>query len=658
MKKAIIILYLAVCSLIISGCQQEFDKHFESQEGASANESIVSVLRRDTTLSLFVDAIDRLDFDRSLSKSGIFTCFAPTNEDTRKFLNDHGATSMDAIDEGLLIEWVNYHFIIGLYYKYDFNKQLRSVTDDLSISYFRKSIFPTRGEERYPSKFIRVFSSDFFLNRAEDYKKISGQEITGNTFAVNDVFISERYDIKTSNGVIHVLESPLNIAPRADIAIASDPELSIINSWLDNYIAYDLKGIDEATGIFDTTKIKKYTFGADIAKEANKYTFIAPTNEAMEKFFGPYMEENFDNNWDTIPMKIKDMVVKALFAPDHWGMSDITRGYKPPTYFKSVSNVYLRLANDVEPYYESSVASSNAIIYKVNTMPTPPLLNSVEGGIHLNPKRYSQWAKMLGKLSILTEHLLYAHPIRTLLVQPDSVWIKLVDDYTAAEKDSLGWSISTGIIDLEVYNGEFEYRYYSTSYGSILYKDGVFTDYLENEMKLLCKDEKFRGTNGAIYEVEGFLEPLSYRDTSKTVYKYRIRDRYNADSTMTYSLFNTALEITGLSELLNEVGSFTFTIFAPTDQAFKDAGLEDLNLITTEELTMILKRHIIQRKIFTDGVYKGQIVNLNNELFDISGAWDNFKVTTEGGVSLKFVNGEMNQQGNNGVLHAVSNLLK
>lgn len=64
------------------------------------------------------------------------------------------------------------------------------------------------------------------------------------------------------------------------------------------------------------------------------------------------------------------------------------------------------------------------------------------------------------------------------MIQPDDVWPQFVEDYESTELDSLALHLYASIINANIQNGEFKNNtYYSTSCGSIFYKEGTFSDY-------------------------------------------------------------------------------------------------------------------------------------------------------------------------------------
>lgn len=650
MKINILKLCALLCICLSVSCRKEFDDHYESRGESTIKQNIVEILRLEPDFSLFVQAIDRLELATSLSESAIFTCLAPRNKEVELFAQPYGG--IESVPEATLRSWLNYHFVMGMHYRYDLEKATDAYEPN-SLGFFRSNVKKTRSYGKIKGKPIRLYTPLFLEGRAEDFRYLHNKSVSG--FYAESAKISDRYDINASNGVIHVLDEPLSVSLRADQAIAADTNLSIINSWLQRYLVYNVGGLDNATGLVDTTRTATYTLSggngsADIADEGKQMTFIAPTNRAIRSFFGPYLG-NFYNEYDSIPKSLVEPVLIAAFTNSFWGMSDMVSN---PQSFVNMAFGYPLRVNKVQDHYVGGIAASNVNIYKVDVMLTPPVLNSVEGGIYINQDRYKNWAKMMAKglNAGITDVLQYNHPDRTLLVQPDEVWTKLVDDYTGAQLDTLLWSLGSGILNVKVNDGKFERRYYPTSYGALLYTDGKFIDYKGQEARLLSENSTWTGTNGSIYEIDQMLNPLLTSDTLQNIYKMQLENSEN------YTLFRTACDVTGVTKKLKEVGYFNFTILAPTNNAFIDAGLGSLDM-PMEELKALVERHIIQRKIFTDGSWTGRLNNLHGDMIEIAGSWENFSIRDiSTGVTYSVIPEEANKQANNGVLHGMSKIIE
>lgn len=650
---------LLLLLLTVYSCREEFNDHYDSKGGTTIDKNIVEVLREKPEFSLFVKAIDRLELAVTLGKAGIYTCLAPRNEDVEKFLAEKNATSIDDVAEGDLREWVNYHFISGMMYFYDFDKKFINASKE-GLDYPTQTMYRTREESRYPGKYIQVYTPTYFAERASDYKYLYGKE--GSGFMVNNVAISEtERDIDAANGVIHVLDAPLSVPLRADYALMNDPELSILSKWSESFAIYSIAGEDEF-GKIDTTKIKGYNYGANLALETAPFTLFAPTNEAIMDFFGPYLE-NFENDIDKVPSTLQAAILSALSsgyntgARVFWGMKDITRNWP---YFITSDFVYTRLANDIEPNYDGCTPSSNAAIYKVKKMILPPILDAVEGGIYMHQATYKHWGTMINYLSTGTDVLTYQHGPKTMLIQPDEYWDKPMDDYSSDYRnDTLRFILGAGMINEKV--KEFTHRYYATSYGSILYEDGGFIDYTGKKVNVVSNGPTWEGSNGAIFEIDGFLNPITPLFDTLDIYTFRINEMNVPDESKKYTQFATACEmVPEVVSQLKQGGYFSYTVFAPTNEAINEAGI-DIAAMTEEELTTFVKRQIVSAKVFTDGTMSsGSLTfqNLLKETVRFSGTWEGFQVIDPSGEYISINPGEANQQANNGVLHGISTVFK
>ena len=124
-------------------------------------------------------------------------------------------------------------------------------------------------------------------------------------------------------------------------------------------------------------------------------------------------------------------------------------------------------------------------------------------------------------------------------------------------------------------------------------------------------------------------------------------------------IFNTALGATGLNATLDETTEYT--VFAPTDDAFNDLGIDETNitsLYTTEELTEIVMNHIIEDRNFTQDLSNGRLYTLNGDeaqSFDISVSVDAISLPT--GVAGTATSEYINVLATNGTIHVMDAVL-
>ena len=222
---------LCLCTLV--SCRKEFEDHYKTSGESTISENIVDILRANPDYSLFVQAIDRLGLAETVGKSAIYTCLVQKNEDVETYLKSKGYSSIEDVPEDELNVWLNYHLIMGMYYKYDLEKKVTLQTEPDVPGFFRSNTsLTTREDSRHAGKQIRIYTPAWLTQRGDDYKYLKNETVDPNSFLIETVPVSDTYDIDASNGVIHVLAAPLEPLPRADEAIAQDTSLSIVNSWI------------------------------------------------------------------------------------------------------------------------------------------------------------------------------------------------------------------------------------------------------------------------------------------------------------------------------------------------------------------------------------------------------------------------------------------
>lgn len=122
--------------------------------------------------------------------------------------------------------------------------------------------------------------------------------------------------------------------------------------------------------------------------------------------------------------------------------------------------------------------------------------------------------------------------------------------------------------------------------------NGVFT----NGIKVKSAD--MLGSNGVIHTIERVLTP-----PSKTIVALALEDT-------TLSMFATAINNVGLLPTFSGPGKFT--VFAPTNAAFRASGITNVNALPNQILEPILRGHVIGTNVFaSDLVHNMTAPNLN-----------------------------------------------
>lgn len=667
-----ILLWICGIVLLSGSCREEFDDHYNKVNDSSIGMNVIEVLEDKGGFELFLKMIRRADLERTLSQSGLYTCFAPKDEHIQPWLDQNGWT-VENMPERTMIDFINYHFMLGMVYYYDFEKYYENSDDwDKSpITYARgiKQDSRTSGKA-HPSKALRVFTDSYLSTRGDDYRKMMGVE--PGDFMVENVPVSQTdRDIPTANGVVHVLDGPLVLTPRMDEAIAADPELSVINKWFDRFSGYATVGMENDK--LDTTLMKYYDVAVkagsrvmNIADETFFNTAFLPTDAAMKTFFEPYFTSELLVSFDSVPNELVVPFLKGLVSQNTatvWGLSDIARNMP---YFYSYSGAMLALKNDLSRLHTGSVISSNSMIYKVGQVPEIPLFTSVEAGYLIKYKRYKEWAKLFERKSQSIDSWFgvdnsYQHAPRTVLIQADDskAWDngsgqeRGIDGYEEEYLDTLVMRLYSGILQVKLNNQEFEHRYYPTAYGAILCEpengQPVFTDFKGQQVRLTSSEPAWVADNGAIYEVDGIFNHLLSTDSTELLYrKYITKDEE-------LSLFKELVDKAEQISTLDKTGVSKYTVFAPNNAALAGKNIAAMDKETA--LKLFQKCVVAGSRIYTDGFSEGIVTLLDGSTRTFSGAWESCRLSTTYG-NAGFVLDKSNRQGSNGVLHVVDKLIE
>ncbi|MFC3196841.1 fasciclin domain-containing protein [Parapedobacter deserti] len=630
-------------SLLLGGCAKNITEYYNPKSAIDKN--IIEVLEEDGRFSAFVGMIDRLGLRKTLGEAAIYTCLAPPDDQVSAYFASLGYASVDAAPDEMLRMFINYHFISGMYYQYDIEQRYLSASTAVAKS--RATRYRARTEGNFPGKVIRFYTPYFFQYQEADYLDMYGGGEPG--FMVEGARISETdRDIGATNGVIHVLETPLGVLPRTDIALANDPETSLFSSWQERHAAYVLGERDEF-GWVDTTLYKTYETGRNLADENVQTTMLVPTNEAILNYFEPYLPE-LDNTIDSVPKRVMASLIRTAQLPNYYLKSDLVS--KEDNGLRE-ARAYVYLAPDIANVITGSVPASNSVIYKTNVLIESADLNSVEGGIYMKHKTYSQWYWMFERTNLnagLTDGLSFQHPPVTLLVQPDDVWgFPLAADMLAEDREYRYRECRTGVLNLDVReDGGFRRRFYPTEFGYILYQGGRLYDHTGHSVALLSDDPVWERSNGAIFEIDGFLTPLDRQDAEQSLYA-----KLTAEPEL--SRFVAAVNRAGsVAAELSLSGFFIYTVFAPTNAAIEASGI-DLDDLSEADLIQWVNRYIVpSRYVFADGVFTGQLSNRNGRPVWVNGAWETFSIRDGDGTTI-LVSPD-NVQGTNGVFHKINQL--
>jgi len=148
-----------------------------------------------------------------------------------------------------------------------------------------------------------------------------------------------------------------------------------------------------------------------------------------------------------------------------------------------------------------------------------------------------------------------------------------------------------------------------------------------------------KGSNGVIHVLTGVLIP-----PTQTIAQL-------AASDTSFSFLVAALAKVGLSTAV--AGPGKYTVYAPTNAAFRAAGITDINAVPLATLTAVLKYHVISTNVFvSDFVNNGTITTLQGGTITTSRP-DTWRVKITGSAQPASVISKPNIVATNGVIHVI-----
>ncbi|MFA9215068.1 MAG: fasciclin domain-containing protein [Candidatus Methylacidiphilales bacterium] len=188
------LLGLTFGAVLLSSCKKDEDKTTPTPITPAAK-SIYEIAKADTTFTILVAALDKTGLKETLSNAGTYTVFAPNNTAFRK--------------EGVSVEFIN------------------AITDpDLILEIKNALLYHVLGLKVKSTEVPNAYVGTLYL--------VNGNGVSLRT-ANNPVKLNNEAnvvvaDIAASNGIIHVIDAPLNPQTVVDIAVNNPAFTSLVGA--------------------------------------------------------------------------------------------------------------------------------------------------------------------------------------------------------------------------------------------------------------------------------------------------------------------------------------------------------------------------------------------------------------------------------------------
>jgi uncharacterized surface protein with fasciclin (FAS1) repeats len=207
---------------------------FSCSNDDSNQKTIAEIAQSSPNLSILVDALVKTGLAETFDSAGSYTVFAPTNDQFEDFLVANGFATLDDVPVDLLTEVLKNHVLAGTFY-----------STDISTGYVKTLAKGSASDSNNLSMYINVTEEGVIING-------------GNT---NGGGVVTAYDLKASNGVIHVVDGVLGLPTVVNHAVANPNFTTLV-------------GLVSGAGLVPTLN----------GTAGSPFTVFAPTNAAFATF--------------------------------------------------------------------------------------------------------------------------------------------------------------------------------------------------------------------------------------------------------------------------------------------------------------------------------------------------------------------------------------
>ncbi|KAJ4930092.1 hypothetical protein JOQ06_019105 [Pogonophryne albipinna] len=364
--------------------------------------------------------------------------------------------------------------------------------------------------------------------------------------------------------------------------------------------------------------------------EPGHFTLFAPTDQAFDKLDPGYLERIMGDK-DVIAALVKYHLLSSVQCSEAIMAGSVFETEEGSTIEIGCDGDSLTV-NGIKMVLKKDIVTTNGVIHLIDQVLIP---NSAKEGLELMGDSQSTFSDMVSELGLASA--LGSKTEYTLLAPVNAAF---TTEVMSTDQSLLKFILENHILKLkvtlsELYNGQMLETLAGRMLRVFIYRTAVC---IENSC--MVRGSKV-GSHSALHLMNSLIKPAD-----KTIYELLIADGR-------FKIFLALMETAGLSDLLKEKGSYT--IFAPTDDAFEGLSKEDFALLKSDlnALRIILLYHF-SNGIFINGGLEGGVTNLLKTL-----QGNNLQViSVNNSINVNSVDvPNSDLMATNGVIHVVKNVL-
>jgi uncharacterized surface protein with fasciclin (FAS1) repeats len=690
---------------LMNSCEKKFDEYYKVPENLIG--TVLDVLKKDGNYTQFIKAVEVVEFDDVLGKTGNFTVFAPDDKAFQQYLSDNGFDSIQQVPAQRLNELVMYHIMFWSYSR--FKLQYGLGVEDNAVEYdtrnFKKQTrcrpplteeYDTMGRQftvYHENKFIPVYFDEYFADQKLEGAGNYNFFYPGSAYSGSNVDRANvvEWDVPAQNGWIHkidkVLIPPLN---HNEILLAKS-EFSTFKSLLDKRIRFTyndartrelLVNGNANNGIQDSVFLKSNSlfqsgFSPNIEDidgkgQSQMMTVFAPTNEALQNFLTERTRGYSSLN--QIGEYFMDWYLLHYFGGNYWPsqLSEMTTKWESPL------TVSLVEGNISEQDIVYSQMASNGPFYGIQKYLLPKVFETVVQPI-FGDKNYEWFCELLIFYQI------------DLLLNNENIDFTVFAPNNQA-MSSAGYTARNGLGGFGLYSKQNPLAPVPRKRATDIIKShiifgkvntaglqpGTFLKTIENSYLGISASGIFGGGDNVVSTMgvadesglNGILVPINRMLVSPYSNILQILDdQTNHPEFEEFLKLLISAELITFDDkynplaLINLATGVNYSCFVPSNDAIKNGILDGTIPTDPKALAQFLRYHFVEGTIFSDGKVSGSMkttryANAAQDQFnniEVINALNDLQIRDELGNTRKVT--KANIMSTNGVVHLIDSLL-
>lgn len=355
-----------------------------------------------------------------------------------------------------------------------------------------------------------------------------------------------------------------------------------------------------------------------------EYTIFAPTNAAFEAFFNRYdVYESIADIPDAILFDLLEYhIVEGSVSSGDLGGSQTTVQGADITFANGMINGRANITT-------ADRAARNGFVHEIDAVLIPPTLGTqtiLE--IAAGNDDFSSLVAAISRFPDLVDLIDGEDGAYTVLAPTDAAFSALLSELGYASLGDVPDPLLRVVLEYHLLDGVF------TSGNIAGPQVTVGQESLDLDLELVTTPD-VGATNGVVHILDEVLVPPSVG----TIVGEILLDPD----------FQTLAAALVKVDLTTPLSDGTYTLFAPNNQAFEDAGITDLEAVSDADLTNILMYHVLGAEVTSGDIAAGLTQTLNGAYVEIS---------TDMGVMVDMATVVTQDiEGANGVIHEINGVL-